>query len=188
MVVRPKHVADNLNKIIKNYWNRVALDVNPWTWCNTRNGIQTAKFKTIILTGSQIYLLGQSTCRWKVIFLNVLKVQRDECCGSITYNNTRLLRTANRFADCNINRYICLLTVYTPLMHKKLWGARITTDKALLQTQGRTEFLPVNTPFKRTVAMCWRCIRNIFASTLCRRTGYHLLLPFYLQSKVFGRS
>jgi hypothetical protein len=32
MVVRPKHVADNLNKIVNNYWNRVALDGNPWTW------------------------------------------------------------------------------------------------------------------------------------------------------------
>jgi hypothetical protein len=32
MVVRPKHVADNLNKIVNNYWNRVALDGNSWTW------------------------------------------------------------------------------------------------------------------------------------------------------------
>jgi hypothetical protein len=32
VVVRPKHVADNLNKIVNNYWNRVALDGNPWTW------------------------------------------------------------------------------------------------------------------------------------------------------------
>jgi regulator of extracellular matrix RemA (YlzA/DUF370 family) len=31
-VVQPKHVADNLNKIVKNYWNRVVLDGNPWTW------------------------------------------------------------------------------------------------------------------------------------------------------------
>jgi hypothetical protein len=29
MVVRPKHVADNLNKIVNNYRNRVALDGNP---------------------------------------------------------------------------------------------------------------------------------------------------------------
>jgi hypothetical protein len=32
MVVRPKYVADNLNKIVNNYWNRVALDGNRWTW------------------------------------------------------------------------------------------------------------------------------------------------------------
>jgi hypothetical protein len=32
MVVCPKYVADNLNKIVNNYWNRVALDGNPWTW------------------------------------------------------------------------------------------------------------------------------------------------------------
>jgi hypothetical protein len=32
MVVRPKHVAFNLNKIVKNYWNSVALDGNSWTW------------------------------------------------------------------------------------------------------------------------------------------------------------
>jgi hypothetical protein len=29
MVVRPKHIADNVNKIVNNYWNRVALDGNP---------------------------------------------------------------------------------------------------------------------------------------------------------------
>jgi hypothetical protein len=28
MVVWPKHAADNLNKIVKGYWNRVALDGN----------------------------------------------------------------------------------------------------------------------------------------------------------------
>jgi hypothetical protein len=32
IVVRPKHVADNLNKILITYWDRVALDGNPWTW------------------------------------------------------------------------------------------------------------------------------------------------------------
>jgi hypothetical protein len=32
MVVRPKHVSDNLNQIVNNYCNRVALDGNPWTW------------------------------------------------------------------------------------------------------------------------------------------------------------
>jgi hypothetical protein len=46
MVVRPKHVLDNLNKIVNNYWNRVALDGNPWNWCNTRNRMQITKFKT----------------------------------------------------------------------------------------------------------------------------------------------
>jgi uncharacterized protein YktA (UPF0223 family) len=35
MVVRPKHAADNLNTIVDNYWNRVALDGNPWTWSST---------------------------------------------------------------------------------------------------------------------------------------------------------
>jgi hypothetical protein len=47
MVVRPKHVAINLNKIVKYYWNSVALDGNPSTWSNTRNRIQTTKFKII---------------------------------------------------------------------------------------------------------------------------------------------
>jgi hypothetical protein len=32
MVVLQKHAEDNLNKIVNNYWNRVALDRNPWTW------------------------------------------------------------------------------------------------------------------------------------------------------------
>jgi hypothetical protein len=45
MVVQPKHVADNLNKIVNNYWNRVALDGNPLTWSNTHNMMQTTKFK-----------------------------------------------------------------------------------------------------------------------------------------------
>jgi glutaredoxin-related protein len=45
MDVWPKHVADNLNKIVNNYWNRVVLDGNPWTWPNTRNRLQTPKFK-----------------------------------------------------------------------------------------------------------------------------------------------
>jgi hypothetical protein len=31
-VVRPKHVADNLNKVVNNYWNSVVLDGNPRTW------------------------------------------------------------------------------------------------------------------------------------------------------------
>jgi hypothetical protein len=47
MAVRQKHVADNLNKIVNNYWNRVALDGNPWTLSNTRNRMQTPKFKII---------------------------------------------------------------------------------------------------------------------------------------------
>jgi hypothetical protein len=49
MVVRPNHVADNLNKILNNYLNSVALDGNPWTSSNTRNGMQTTKFKIIII-------------------------------------------------------------------------------------------------------------------------------------------
>jgi hypothetical protein len=44
MVVRPKHVEDNLNKIVNNYWNRVALDGDPWTWSSTRHRMQTLKF------------------------------------------------------------------------------------------------------------------------------------------------
>jgi hypothetical protein len=32
MVVRPKHIGVNWNKIVNNYWNSVALDGNPWTW------------------------------------------------------------------------------------------------------------------------------------------------------------
>jgi hypothetical protein len=38
-------VADDLNKIVNNYWNRVALDGNPWTWSTTRNRTQTTKLK-----------------------------------------------------------------------------------------------------------------------------------------------
>jgi S-adenosylmethionine:diacylglycerol 3-amino-3-carboxypropyl transferase len=49
MVVRPKHVADNLNKVVNNYWNRVVLDGNPWIWSSTRNTIQTPKFETYFL-------------------------------------------------------------------------------------------------------------------------------------------
>jgi hypothetical protein len=45
MVVRPKHLAVNLNKIVNNCSNRVALDGNPWTWSNTRNRMQTTEFK-----------------------------------------------------------------------------------------------------------------------------------------------
>jgi superoxide dismutase len=45
MVVRSKHVADNLNKIVNNCWNRVALEGNLWTWSNTSNKMQTPKFK-----------------------------------------------------------------------------------------------------------------------------------------------
>jgi hypothetical protein len=40
-----RHVADNLNKIVNSYWNRVASDGNSWTWSNTRNRMQTPKFK-----------------------------------------------------------------------------------------------------------------------------------------------
>jgi hypothetical protein len=47
MVVRPKHVADNLNKIVNSYWNRVALDGKTWTWSNTRNRMQTPKFRQV---------------------------------------------------------------------------------------------------------------------------------------------
>jgi hypothetical protein len=50
MVVRPKHVADNFNKIVNYYWNRVALDENLWTWPNARNRAQTLKFKILLLT------------------------------------------------------------------------------------------------------------------------------------------
>jgi hypothetical protein len=32
MVVWPKHVANNLIKIVNTYWNRVVLHGNPWTW------------------------------------------------------------------------------------------------------------------------------------------------------------
>jgi hypothetical protein len=37
MVVQPKHVSDNLNKTVNNYWNRVALDENPRTWVNNKH-------------------------------------------------------------------------------------------------------------------------------------------------------
>jgi hypothetical protein len=45
--LQAKHVAVNLNKIVNSYWNRVALDGNPWTWSNTRNRMQTTKFKIL---------------------------------------------------------------------------------------------------------------------------------------------
>jgi hypothetical protein len=44
-VVRLKHVADNMNKIVNNYWNIIALDGNSWTLSNTRKSMQTLKFK-----------------------------------------------------------------------------------------------------------------------------------------------
>jgi hypothetical protein len=31
MVVRPNQVAENWHKIVNNYWNGLALDVNRWT-------------------------------------------------------------------------------------------------------------------------------------------------------------
>jgi hypothetical protein len=39
--------ADNFNKIVSNYWNRVTrtLGGNHKTWSNTRNRMQTTKFK-----------------------------------------------------------------------------------------------------------------------------------------------
>jgi hypothetical protein len=68
MVIRPKHVADNLNKIVNNYWNRVALDGNPWTCSSTRNRMQTPKFKSkvciFILTDLQIFI---QMARWKLL-------------------------------------------------------------------------------------------------------------------------
>jgi hypothetical protein len=47
------YVAVNLNEIVNNYWNSVALDGNSWTWSNTRNRTQTPKFKIPFLI--QIY-------------------------------------------------------------------------------------------------------------------------------------
>jgi hypothetical protein len=41
--------VDNLNKIVNNYWNRVALDGNPWTWSNTRNRMQKPKFNVYVV-------------------------------------------------------------------------------------------------------------------------------------------
>jgi hypothetical protein len=45
MVVRPEHVADNLNKTVNNYWNIVVLDETPEP--DTNNRMQTPKFKII---------------------------------------------------------------------------------------------------------------------------------------------
>jgi hypothetical protein len=45
MVVWPKHVVHNLNKIVNNYWNRFALDRKLRNWTNTRNRMQRPKFK-----------------------------------------------------------------------------------------------------------------------------------------------
>jgi hypothetical protein len=53
MVVWPKHVADNLNKLVNNYWNRVMLHGNLWTWSNARNRMQTPKFKMAFLLWGQ---------------------------------------------------------------------------------------------------------------------------------------
>jgi hypothetical protein len=36
-----------LSKLVNKYWNSVALDGNPWTWSNTRNRMQTPKFKIV---------------------------------------------------------------------------------------------------------------------------------------------
>jgi hypothetical protein len=45
MVVRPKHVADNLNKIVNGYCSKVTLDENLSIWSNTHNRLQTPNFK-----------------------------------------------------------------------------------------------------------------------------------------------
>jgi hypothetical protein len=60
-VVRPKHSADNLNKIVNNYWNRVALDGNPWTWPKPRNRMQTLKFRNGLFQRSNLGHLNKET-------------------------------------------------------------------------------------------------------------------------------
>jgi hypothetical protein len=57
MVVLMRHVGDNLNKIVKNYWNRVALDGNSWTWSNICNRMQTPKSKASNVNFWCIFLL-----------------------------------------------------------------------------------------------------------------------------------
>jgi hypothetical protein len=67
MVVRKKHVADNLNKIVNNYWNRFVLDGNTTPWSNTRNRMQTHKFKIINASHAPVMLISDvyiSTWRW----------------------------------------------------------------------------------------------------------------------------
>jgi hypothetical protein len=48
-----------LNKIVNYYWNSVALDGNPWTWSNTSNRMQTAKFKVQISTAEGLPCMTQ---------------------------------------------------------------------------------------------------------------------------------
>jgi hypothetical protein len=57
MVLRPKHVVDNLNKIVKNYWNRVALDGNPSMWSNT-TGCKHPSLRSSIILHMTLHFIG----------------------------------------------------------------------------------------------------------------------------------
>jgi hypothetical protein len=84
-MVRPKHVADNLNKIAKNYWNRVALDGNPLTWSNSRNRMQTPKFKISLhncyLSFSSFPLMASFYARQHLAVKNKRKKERTKLRG-----------------------------------------------------------------------------------------------------------
>jgi hypothetical protein len=49
MVVRPKHVAVILNKIVNYYWNSVVLGENPWTWYFPLKMVVRPKHVAVIL-------------------------------------------------------------------------------------------------------------------------------------------
>jgi hypothetical protein len=59
---------NNFNKIVNNYWNRVALDGNPWTWSNSRNRMKTFKFKIICVDVSWYYDVVLLCMSWSVFF------------------------------------------------------------------------------------------------------------------------
>jgi hypothetical protein len=79
IVIEPKHVADNLNKIVHNYWNRVVLDGNPWTWSNTRNRMQTPKFKIVEYSWS-IWTSYKEGTEWEI---NQDEPERGVCVGAV---------------------------------------------------------------------------------------------------------
>jgi hypothetical protein len=64
MVVRLKHVAVNLKKIINNYWNSVVLDGNPSTRSNTSNRMQTTSLRIRKLA---IKLQDYMVSRWWLV-------------------------------------------------------------------------------------------------------------------------
>jgi hypothetical protein len=78
MGVRPKHVTDNLNKIVNNYWNIVALDGNLWIWCRIYicNEEKVSEQQPKLYVDEKLY--------WKVRYTHL----QDDV--AVSYNETRI--------------------------------------------------------------------------------------------------